>query len=333
MKVNKLYAPLTILSLISISCGGGGGSGSSSSNSVVPMISNIECADGPCASSGSSKTSSSAIMNYGVEFYDSINDEVIPEMQTSMTEMDKVLKLANISSCDNIPANGEETITYEGNTIKVVVLAPTSNTANLFGQSVATTKAVKAYNEDDEIFFHAEFNCETPRVGFVQADYTVLDSSDNNKFIIHFYENGAQKKLALFTEYLNSDTSKEEAYMSIFSTDGEDFEGHFGYTSDTSVGGEAVLAFNSDSNGIRIVSGLSTSTLNFLSDSGSTLAEDASDAPDYQYCYSAEMTAQACGSHPAINILNGNENAEGLTQATSTGDFTLAKLTSLDFSF
>lgn len=331
--MKRLNGILVLASFAMVACGGSGGSGSASSSSVVPMISDINCSGGPCASSSFVKSDANTILGYGVEFYDSVNEEIIPEMKATMKEMDAVLSLAEIESCDGIPANGETTVSYEGATIKIVALAPTSNTANLFGQSVPATKAVKAYNDSDQLFFHAEFNCASPKVGFVHADFTVLNPSDNNKFIISFLENGAEKKLALFTEYLNSDTSKEESYMAIFSTDGTDFEGHFGLSEDTNAGGDAILAFNKDSNGVRVIAGLGMSSLDFSTQDHSAVSEGSSTS-DHHYCYSGSLTTESCTpSHPAINVLNANDNAEGLMLATSAGNFTLGQLATLDFSF
>lgn len=332
--MNKLNGILVLVSFVMVACGGGGGgSGSGSSSSIVPMINDINCSGGPCASSSFAKSDANTVLGYGVEFYDSVNEEIIPEMKATMKEMDVVLSLADIDTCDSIPSNGETTVTYQGAEIKIVALPPTSNTANLFGQSTATTKAIKAYNDSDQQFFHAEFNCSSPKAGFIHADYTILNPADNNKFIISFLEDGSEKKLALFTEYLNADTLKEESYMAVFSTSGTDFEGHFGFSSDTSVSGDAILAFNKDNNGTRAIAGLGMSSLNFVNESDADVAEGTSGS-DSHYCYSPSLSSEACGTHPSINILDGNDNAEGLFQATGGGTlFTLNKLTTLDFSF
>lgn len=331
--MNKLNGILVLASFVLVACGGGGGgSGSGSSSSVVPMIDDINCSGGPCASSSFTKSDANTILGFAVEFYDSVNDEIIPEMKATMKEMDAVLSLADIDTCDSIPSNGETTVTYQGAEIKIVALPPTSDTATLFGQSAATTKAIKAYNASNQQFFHAEFNCSSPKVGFVHADYTILNPADNNKFVISFLEDGSEKKLALYTEYLNADTSKEESYMAIFSTDGSDFEGHFGFSEDTSQGGDAILAFNKDSNGIRAVAGLSASNLDFLNDSDADVAE-GTDGTDSHYCYSPSLSPEGCGAHPSINILNGNDNAEGLLQVTGDSSFTPTKVANLDFTF
>ncbi|MBD66197.1 MAG: hypothetical protein CME62_13385 [Halobacteriovoraceae bacterium] len=330
--MNKLIYLGAVLSLVS--CGGdSGGGGGSSDNSIIPMISNINCGDDSCVSDSLTKSSSSKALEWAGEFYEEINDTIIPEVKNTFSDMDKVLRSAEIASCADIPSSGSTEVDYEGTTVTVTAKTPTG--IDVFNKGTVTNKAVEAYNASSQKFFEAEFNCDTPRVAYVKVNLPILNSSEVEKTVLYFYENGDDKAINLFTHY-QGETNKE-GYMLLFETDGSDFESYFGWDNDIDGAGTQIIlsAVKEVANGVRIVAD-SSGNVDFTDDSHSAVNPGSTDNGNlsHHYCYTAAYSNEACGgSHPSLGLLSGKDLNENLTDVTGDGKFTKDKIRNLDFSF
>lgn len=319
------------VSISFVSCGGssgGGGGGNSSSSSIVPMISNIECSSGSCVGNSLTKDATTSLST-ARDFYDEINDTLIPNVKNTFSEIDDVLELAGIDSCDAIPASGSTNVSYNGATITVTGASPTQT--DIFGSGIDATKAVEA-SVGGAKFFEAQFNCVSPRVGYIKGDLTVIDPTDFDKFIIYFYENGDDKKLNLFTHYLEG--SDQAGYMVLFETDGTDFNSYYSWDSNLSGAGfELTLSANySATNGGRIAIETSEAS-DFVADDISGTISEGSNVGAEHHCYTSSLVAESCGvSHPSIGQINANNISWGFGDSAITA-FQVSDTQSLDFSF
>lgn len=321
----------TLLTLAS--CGGsssGGSGGSSSSSSIIPMISNLNCSGSSCLSSSLLKNDASAVFGWGADFYGEVNDTIIPDIKTTLDEINQVLKQVNFTTCESIPSSGSVTVDYEG--IDITITARSSSSINLFSKGVLTTKSIEVSDEANDVFLEAEFNCSAPRVAYIKADLTILDPTKFEKFAVYFYENGDEKLLNLFEHYQGA--SSREGYMVMFETNGTDFEAYFGYDADiTGAGENIILAAKSDStNGARIVADAG-GAINFSTDTDAAVAGGSS-SNQHHYCYSTSYVAEACAAgHPSLGNLGASSIREINSDDITERDFNMAKVTTLNFTF
>jgi hypothetical protein len=327
----KILLSALALSVL-MSCGGSSSGGGSSSNTpgIIPMVSSINCGVSSCLPSALLKNDAGTVSDWAKDYYDEIGDEIIPEIKSTLKEIDKALALAGITSCESIQPGTSTEINYEGATITVVT--KTSQEIDVFNQGTETTKAVEAYNNSAQKFFEAEFNCVSPRVAKIQGDLTLLDPTNFDKFLIHFYEDGNTKFLSMMNNYQG--TSSKEGYMVLFNTDGSNYKAYFGYDNDIESNSvEAVLGgeYNTTT-GLRIIAATG-GTFDFTNDGDTDVVDDISGGGNHEYCYNTSYTPEACAGHPTLGNLLGTNLYLGVAQSTSDGKFNIANTSNLDFSF
>lgn len=330
MNIKNVLITLLVTYLFT-SCGqSSGGGGGSSSNSIIPMVSNLNCGSSSCVPESLTKSSPVNTINLAGEYYEEVNDTIIPDIKSTFSEIDSVLRKAGMTSCATIPASGSTEVEYNGTTITVVAKA--SQSLNILNKGVTTTKAIEAYNSSSQKFFEAEFNCSTPTVAYIKGDMTILDSNNFEKFVVFFYENGNDKTVNLFENYEGD--ANNESYLLLFETDGTNFKSYFGYDDNIdSAGGSTILGGSFSSiNGLRIISDTGTG-IDLGVDSESTVSEGTSGGESH-YCYNSSFSPEACtGSHPSVGGLSSDDIYDGVNEVLSNNQFTTTNVEALDFSF